>query len=377
MLAAFLAGAQDAKPSPSSGGVNEVAVARAIDRGIQFLRTAASPDLKGAYQNSDELILWTFIHAGVPETDPRFKELFQSATTQTMKRTYKVALLAMCLEELDRVAYQEKLAQCGQFFVDNQCRNGQWSYGNETASVKDVKVAEPVRKDAASGGGKPGARPKPARKIAITKAGEGPETGDNSNSLYAALGLRACHDAGVTIPSATIASAIKWWRDSQFSEEDRKGKDGRPLVASGKKPPRGWNYKSAATDERAPYHGMTTGAVGSLVIFAHLQGKDWKKDANVQAGMSWMEEKFKIEAWNGYYMYALERMGILYGTELIGTHHWYREGANAILGIQNSDGSWGRDENEWYGTTWDTCFSILFLRRATRPLVASGVMPSK
>jgi hypothetical protein len=90
-----------------------------------------------------------------------------------------------------------------------------------------------------------------------------------------------------------------------------------------------------------------------------------------------MEQKFKIEAWNGYYMYALERMGILYGTELIGTRHWYREGANAILGIQNSNGSWSKDENEWYGTTWDTCFSILFLRRATRPLVASGVMPGK
>ena len=122
---------------------------------------------------------------------------------------------------------------------------------------------------------------------------------------------------------------------------------------------------------------MTSGAVGSLVIYAHLQGKDWKKDGNVEAGMGWMAEKFEIQAWNGYYMYALERMGILYGTETIGTHHWYREGANAILGIQNSNGSWGKDENEWYGTTWDTCFSILFLRRATRPLVASGVMPGK
>jgi hypothetical protein len=375
LLFAALAAAQEEKPNPAAGGVNEVAVARAIDRGVAFLRTAASPDLKGAYTNSDELILWTLMHAGVPETDPKFKQLFQSVTTQPLKRTYKVALLAMILEELDRVKYQEKIAQCAQFLVDNQCRNGQWSYGNEVQSVKDVKVTEPERKDVASAGAK-GGRPKPTKKVAVARTQDGPETGDNSNSLYAALGLRAAHDAGVTVPASVLTAAIKWWRDSQFAEADRnKGKDGKPMVASGKRGPEGWNYKDKATDEKAPYHGMTAGAVGSLVIYAYIQGKDWKKDPNVQAGMSWMAEKFEIQAWNGYYMYALERMGILYGTELIGTRHWYREGAGAILGTQKADGSWGKDEGDWYGTTWDTCFSILFLRRATRPLVASGVAP--
>ena len=375
ILLAALATAQDEKPNPSAGGVNEVAVARAIDKGVLFLRTAASPDLKGAYTNSDELILWTLIHSGVPETDPKFKELFRSVTTQPLKRTYKVSLLAMILEELDRVKYQEKIAQCAQFLVDNQCKNGQWSYGNQVESVKNVQVGEPEKRDVASAGGK-GGRPKPTKKIAVAKSGEGPETGDNSNSLYAALGLRACHDAGITVPAPVVTAALKWWRDSQFAEADRKDKSGKAMVASGKKGPAGWNYKNSATDEKAPYPAMTTGAVGSVVIYAYIQGKDWKKDPTVQSGMTWMAEKFEIQAWNGYYMYALERMGILYGTEMIGTHHWYREGANAILGIQKPDGSWGKDEGDWIGTTWDTCFSILFLRRATRPLVASGVMPT-
>jgi hypothetical protein len=372
LVLALLAGAQE--------GVNEVRVQQAIEKGVQFLRTAKSPDLKGAYQNSDELLLWTFIHAGVPATDPKFAEFFKGVTSAPLKRTYKVALLAMCLEEIDAVKYQEKIAQCAQFLVDNQCLNGQWSYGNEVASVKDVKVGEPGPAPVASGGkgAKPGGKPKPPSKITVKKSQDGPPTGDNSNSQYAALGLRACHDAGVVVPDGVLSLAAKSWRESQFSEADRKGKDGKPMVASGaNKKVEGWNYKTSATDERAPYHTMTAGAVGGLVIYAYIQKKDWKQDAAVKAGMNWLTEKFEIQAWNGYSMYALERAGILYGTETFGTRRWYPEGANAILGIQKPDGSWGKDEDEWYGTTWDTCFSILFLRRATRPLVASGVSPQK
>ena len=372
----------DGKPNPSSGGVNEVKVSQAIERGIAYLRTAPSPDLKGAYQNSDELILLTFIHAGVPPTDPKVLELFKSVTSAPLKRTYKVALLAMCLEALDRVAYQEKLAQCAQFLVDNQCTNGQWTYGQQLESGANVAVPDPqARKEVASGGSKPkGGKVKPPKKITIKKTQDGGDAGDNSNSLYAALGLRACFDANIEIPEATLTSAVKWWREAQFSQLNRNDKAGRKAVASGpavKLPPQGWNYKTPALDERAPYPAMSAGALGSLVCCLHMQKKDWKKDPTVQSAMDWMAEKFEIQAWNGYYMYSLERAGILYGTETFGTRHWYREGANALLGTQHADGSWGEDTEgatggTWYGKTWDSCFSVLFLRRATRPLVASG-----
>ncbi len=391
-MAAVLSGtlaAQDPdKPSPTAGGVNEVRVTQAIDKGIAFLKTAPSPDFAGSYGNSDELILWTFIHAGVPPTEPRFRELFTAAAAAPMKRTYKVALLAMCLEEMDRAKYQDKIAQCAQFLVDTQCTNGQWGYGNKVESVKDVPVPAPeVSKDVPTApAGKPpvfGAKAKPAaKKLTIKKTADGPEAGDNSNSQYAALGLRACHDAGIVIPEATISAAVKAWKASLFNEADRsKAKDAKKSVASsGGSVAEGWNYKTAEADERAPYHAMTAGGVGAMVIYLHLQKKNWKSDPAVEAGMKWLTDKFKIEASNPYYMYALERAGILYGTETFGSRPWYREGAYAILGVQKADGSWGEDLADpnglmWYGRTWDTCFSILFLRRATRPLVASTVAP--
>ena len=74
-----------------------------------------------------------------------------------------------------------------------------------------------------------------------------------------------------------------------------------------------------------------------------------------------------------YYLYALERAGIMSATETFGAHRWYVEGAEAILGAQRGDGSWisplpHGDRSETTNAVWDTCFAILFLKRATRPL---------
>ena len=62
-----------------------------------------------------------------------------------------------------------------------------------------------------------------------------------------------------------------------------------------------------------------------------------------------------------YYMYALERAGMLYGTEMMGTHKWYPEGAKVLIETQGADGTGATARS-------DTCFAILFLKRATRAL---------
>jgi hypothetical protein len=53
---------------------------------------------------------------------------------------------------------------------------------------------------------------------------------------------------------------------------------------------------------------------------------------------------------------------MLYGTETMGRHEWYAEGAAYLLKEQQVDGSWKPKD----GTgAVDTCFAILFLKRAT------------
>jgi len=374
MTATLLFFALASAASPQA--VDEAKVDQAIKKGVEFLRTAKT-DFHKAPWNSDELILWTFIHAGVPQDDPKFKSLLDAVMGRPLERTYRVALLAMCLEEIDRVKYQEKIAQCAQFLVDNQCKNGQWSYGSPTEFSKEVKVpAAPKPVVSADGKGGPGVtvakdgKPKILQHVAVKKMKEGPDAGDNSNTQYAALGLRACFDSGVTLPEGVVLLAVKWWRDSQFKDpkkDDKKVATG-PAV-SGKT--EGWNYKDEnAQPDKPPYHAMTAGGVGALTIYDYMLDRKWKDDSYVKAGMNWLTVHYNVQPWNTYYLYGLERAAILFGTEKIGDHFWYAEGAAALCNAQKADGSWGKD-TEWFNTTWDTCFSVLFLRRATRALVAS------
>jgi len=71
-----------------------------------------------------------------------------------------------------------------------------------------------------------------------------------------------------------------------------------------------------------------------------------------------------------YYLYALERAGMLVGAETIGGHRWYVEGAKVLVEAQKPDGSW-EHAGDWNKPVWNACFAVLFLKRATRPLVAS------
>ena len=367
-ILALLAMASAAAPQAA----DEAKVDAAIKKGIEFLRTAKSPDfLKFGYKNSDVLILWTFIHAGVAHDDPKFKTLLDAVLAEPLEKTYKVSLLAMCLEELDRVKYQERIAQCGQFLVDNQCKNGQWSYGTPTEFAKDVKVhAKPVASGGASGLAKDG-KPKILQHVAVKKMKDGPDVGDNSNSQYAALGLRTCFDAGVSLPEGVVLLAVKWWRESQFKDPKKDKAAAAPSAAvSGKV--EGWNYKDEASQpDKPPYHAMTAGGVGALVIYDYMLDRKWKDDSFVKAGMNWLTVHYDVGPGNTYYLYGLERAAILFGTEKIGDHFWYAEAADGLVRSQHEDGSWGKDIPESFNTTWDTCFSVLFLRRATRPLVAS------
>jgi hypothetical protein len=408
-IAVFLSGAGFAAGQDAKGfdKVDQKRVDAAIERGVQYLKSPAAvphPSHRGI-EHSNELVLYTLFKAGVPPTDPAFDRLMLVVENGPLRHTYSVALQAMLLEELDRVKYQPRLVQCAQFLVDNQCSNGQWTYGEPTPAVKDVPTAGPGAPSTASGGGKvkdlrdtapdPKKKPAVAKKIPVRQTRVIQGGGDNSNSQYAALGLRACWDAGIQIPDSVITKARNWWVSSQHAPQgaDARKPAAAPAVATGpggevaSGPPRGWCYQDAyGVCKGGPaYAAMTAGATGAVVIYDFMLGKDWRKDATVASGMAWFVKNWSVtqdigpseveggapEAYLYYYLYALERLGMLYDTGTIGEHPWYPEGAEFLLKIQKPDGSWEGLKPE-KKPTWDTCFAILFLKRATRPLVATG-----
>ena len=351
-LVLALAPAQD-KKAPG-GGVDQAKVDAAVAKGTSYLKTLTPGLGRGGNREMAELVLLAMAHGGVPPTDPSFAPLLTQVVEMELTSTYRVSIQAMLLEEVDRVKYQARIHQCAQFLVDNQDADGLWGYGKSTTYPQVV----PVPTSTATGGDaprvvifadpEPGQKPPVRHKIPVKQNRVMDRGTDNSNSQYAALGLRACHDAGIILPKDVIQRAAKWWSDAQCG-------DG------------GWSYHSKG---RA-YGSMTAGAIGALAICDYILGKDWKTDGDLKKGADWLAANFSVtdnpnmaRGHHYYYLYALERAGILYDVTKFGGHDWYVEGAKLLLEQQQPTGAWN-------GGPLDTCFAILFLKRATRSMVES------
>lgn len=158
---------------------------------------------------------------------------------------------------------------------------------------------------------------------------------------------------------------------------------------------RGWSYTPEVKGMRLPDDwlkttgSMTTSGVICLIIAkSQIEGKVPKQTLKrinqaIRDGMAWLARNFTVSSnpnascWHLYYLYGVERCGVLTLTEKLGSHNWYKEGAEYLIGAQLSDGSW-REETEqvqWasgtlgHGSIESTCFAILFLGRATTPII--------
>lgn len=70
---------------------------------------------------------------------------------------------------------------------------------------------------------------------------------------------------------------------------------------------------------------------------------------------------FQADAWGDlYYLWTIERLGMIYGLDKIEGKDWYNWGYPILLEKQKKDGSW----QDTFQPEVDTCFALLFLRRA-------------
>jgi hypothetical protein len=76
-------------------------------------------------------------------------------------------------------------------------------------------------------------------------------------------------------------------------------------------------------------------------------------------GMPWIDPDRSGKTY--YFLWSLERVAVAYSLDTIGDKDWYTWGGEILLANQRLDGSWA-GEFATYGA--DTCFALLFLRRA-------------
>jgi hypothetical protein len=260
------------------------------------------------------------LNANVPPDDPSVAQIIPDIADMENSVTYLVALKCQVLAAAGPAKYAKPLQGAATWLAQAQLDNGAWTYG---------------------GGG-------------------GRGLGDHSNTQYALQGLHEAAKAGAKVPREVWARAAKHFQNTQIS-------DG------------GWGYTE---NDRRSYGSMTVAGLASLYICGESLeaggpkrfengaypdcGRYSQNDAIVR-GLAWMERNFSarenpgMKAWLYYYLYGMERVGMISGIRAFGAHDWYREGARYLVGAQKPSGSWGLD--------YDTAFAILFLAKGNRPVL--------
>lgn len=260
--------------------------------------------------------------ARVPAGDQRIAKGAAWLARHDSPLVYEMSLRCIALSEADPLTYQKQIEQCASFLVQCQQNDGGWSYRRQTMRS------------------------------------------DYSNSQFAVLGLRAAARVGVMIPVAV-------WRQAYDHYVKGQQTDGS------------WSYVRMPRGARGPATGsMTAAGVASVYICAlqiHLaEGLcgQYRSDEPLRDGLRWLARNFSVVQnpgsgyWHFYYLYALERVGVIAARRQIGDHDWYREGVEYLVG-RPQDFTRGANSEPAF---LRQCFALMFLAKGGSPVVLQKAM---
>ena len=335
----------------------------AIERGAGHLARQQQPDgsfpavYASAYpMGSTALPLLALLHSGVDRKSPvvvralgMMKKVYAAQAGRWGHRVYSVSVAIMALAEYGRSgragfslerADLEWMQEMVAWLIAKQQPNGVWRY---------------------------------------------PEGGyDHSCSQYALLALKEARRSGLPVSGTVFANALAHFLSAQEKNGPKvrrhreKGGDGVYAAdletVAGYDRARGWGYV-----EPDPATGaMTAAGVASVAICAgELTGNRWgsilaRAEQAVFDGLAWLGRRFSVTenppagvGWHYYYLYGLERAGVLAGVVYMGGNRWYAKGAKYLVDAQQPDGGW---RSAMLGGRLDPVeqsFALLFLSRAT------------
>jgi len=215
---------------------------------------------------------------------------------------------------------------------------------------------------------------------------------DHSNTQYALLALKEARRVGVRVTPTVFANALAHFlrvqekngpRVPRFEEHGGDGVYSRDRKrVPGADRARGWGY----TDRMPPTGSMTAAGVAAVAIASgEIPGGKWKHlrekgRTSMRDGIAWLGKNFSVKVnprsgpvWHYYYLYGLERSGVLAGVVYMGKHRWYAAGAKYLVDSQSPDGAWRTAMGRMPGAPGakgavdvvDPAFALLFLVRAT------------
>ena len=347
-----------APPAPAPVADLQGAIDAAVERGIGYLLREQQRDgswscnQRGFLTGQTGLCLYTLLRCGLPLDHPAVARALAFLDQNTPEETYSAGYCLMAWEATLDPKYRSRMELVAQNLLEWESK-GHWSYPDQP-----------------NDDGFTGWKGMPANP-------------DLSNTQYAVLGLNAAAHAGIAVPDKLWNEVI----ESALRHQETPVNVDVPLksgaTGTGKLPIAGFSYALNSGVSAS----MTAAGVSVLTIArAQLGPRATPKQAldcarAIELGENWLGSNFSLEEnvggdvrWRFYLLYGLERVGTLNELQFLGTHDWYAEGSRWLLANQSGDGSWtdarfAADNWHTHPRQYDTCFALLFLRRASRPVV--------
>jgi hypothetical protein len=365
----------------------------AIDRGVAFLEKLQREDgywVYPAFGAGDDpshtigataLCAWTLLECGVPGDDPHVARaaaaLRRAAITET--KVYNASLMIFFFDKLgdpQDVPFIESLAVR---LLAAQTRDGGWAYfhpGAPSQGEQDRLTAVLHNRREPTGSFRPQrpTRPRDPSQLppeiqrqlepllrAPGQANAPSASSDNSNTQFALLALWVARRYGLPVERslAVLEHRFREYQAADGSWYYNSGNPQRPgILGSSRRP---GMHSPAMTCA-----GLLGLAVGHANDQNKLRTRDLLQDAQVRAGLAYLGRTLpRPGAFDNrffYFLWSLERMAVIYDLKRIGDIDWYPWGARYLVERQAGNGSWTGGAYTAGGV--DTCFALLFLKRA-------------
>jgi hypothetical protein len=394
VLAGVGAGARGADPD---------AVDRAVARGVAGLRRLQGPDGAWPYPQVGATALagLTLLECDVPADDravARAADVVRQVSV-SLTHNYSLSLSILFLDRLGDPADIPLIESMTVRLLAGQTQYSNWSYESPPISDAEVRrLTAHLRQRNELVGRREAPRNQPGRRTAQELPREireqlaqlnrlGPAAinrrpgGDNSNTQFAVLALWVARRHGLPVEPA-LARVGAHFRATQYPDGGWGYTDftaGTRLTFGprGRRAGGGGGRGATATMTCAGLLGLAV-AHGVAADTARAGGPrrptiDVSKDAQLRNGLLALSTSIgrPVDQGRGrvprvggrayYFFWSLERVAVALGLDAINKKDWYAWGAEILLANQEADGTWYGQ----YGPSGaDTCFALLFLKRA-------------
>lgn len=327
---------------------------RAIDDGVKYLKSTQNPDgtWQGQYGNrlgGIALAGLALRESGVPQEEPVIQRALGRVRTLAANdyNTYDVALSIMFLDRItrDKPSGTALRSAIGTPKV-KKLKSGRVLVGEQVA---DSELIADLGDRLLSGQGPGGAWNYNLRTAA---------DGDHSNTQFGVLGLWVAGQHGQDVGEG-LERCDKHFRNCQSRE------GGWGYGNSGQTPPMTCAGLIALAAGLGHQRELTAGDARSLA-----RNPAPEKDPKIEAGFRRLDAYLKsdlqtrVYGSNLYFVWSVERVGVLYGTEKIGQVAWYDWAASRMVGKQAAAPQAGNGSWNAHGTLVGTSFALLVLNRA-------------